>query len=233
MLRIFSSLLVLSSWVFSFDFVSNNLQYRYGSDDHYRQAEGISGTTLQILTYENLFASKEWESFLFIDTAKASYSDRDNYRFYGEWNPRVSLGKQTGLLTGNGLVKDVFLTAQYNKGKEYRALLGGVGAQFNIPHFHVLGIDFMKRDDNYNKPNYQTTLYWNSLWEMASLPWEVSGFCDYVNNPKNLRIELNILMKGKSLSPMLKNISAGVKTLYYDKSSYKGTLPQFMVKYTW
>ena len=102
------------------------------------------------LTFEHAHASKIGDLFVFVDFTKFHNSNTgDDWNWYGEISPRLSMGKilDTDLsfaLFGRSLfeVKDVLLAGQYERGKESdeaEAVLLGVGFDLDVREAGLLG----------------------------------------------------------------------------------------------
>jgi len=156
------------------------------SDSYKARAEPDEG----IFSFKNSTSFSKGDSFLFAD-----FQNIGNYRnagsFYGEWTPRLSLGKTFGDGPSSaGLVRDVFVVGElnyvYNQVFTNVIRLGGVGVDLNVPGFAFLKVHLFYRDDARQQGHpAQGTLVWNYPFVIAGQNFTFEGFADYTGSTGN------------------------------------------------
>ena len=165
----------------------------------------------------------------------------DDTNLYAEWQPRLSLSKMTGQYWGYGPVTDVLLAGQINAGKNFRALLYGVGFNVKIPGFKWTKWNFYIRD-NPRLPGktVQLTLAWGAPFTIAErFDFVFSGFLDYAGTEgaakKNLLALPQLMLDVGKFWWRPKALYAGLRYNYwYNRLGKEGSiesLPEFML--TW
>ncbi|HET9449340.1 MAG TPA: hypothetical protein VFO83_00575 [Aggregicoccus sp.] len=133
------------------------------------------------ITLENFTALPIGDSFFFLDLIHGDFGEgpADDYRMYGEWNPRVSLSKVSGARVGAGILQDVLLAYEHNRGSSgFVSNNFGVGLDFRLPHVAVLSLNTYLRNDNFSPPTVQLTLVWYAPFHTGPLRWSLGGFAD-------------------------------------------------------
>lgn len=131
--------------------------------DHFKVGNDRSRTEF---TYENLNITEFGDSFFWMDVNSPSAANDDSVRTtgtYGEWSPRISLGKNSGLLSGNGAIQDIFLASTFEfGGNGLYSNLVGIGFNFNISKFQVFQWNFYIRDNlNASGTTTQSTFFYS------------------------------------------------------------------------
>jgi len=217
----------------AFAFSSTNLQYLYG---HFQgptfldtQADGkhtITGEHYRTFEYGDLFA---FFDYVYTDDGLRFTGKKND--LYGEISPRFSLSKLSGVSTSTGIIKDTYLSFQYNRGDEYHAWLYGAGMDLNIPFFRVFGVNIYRKIQNLGDNTYQLSLnYFIPLGEK----WHFEGFTDWTS--RDLLTQNQLLF---NLSPTLGissgTLEAGTEWHYYhtNVSHNDNSVFQAMIKFSW
>ncbi len=121
-------------------FESSNIQLLYaegfkGDSFAYDTQDGHKTT----LTFEHFRTHALGDLFMFIDYTDGAHcrfdagecvERRTDHTLYSEISPRLSLSSMSGYDLSHGVVRDLYLSAQYNTGHDFVAYLIGVGADF-------------------------------------------------------------------------------------------------------
>lgn len=147
-----------------------SLTYLYGTE--YR----IGDPKRHVLTLEHA-ANNSWgDSFLFIDH---SVSTRKDHLSYGEWSPRISIGKNTSWQLAGGLLKDVLLASTIEQGERFTNFLYGIGLDLVIPGMKFTQLNLYRRQNDIGANNYQATLAWALPLQFGAQAALYDGFIDY------------------------------------------------------
>lgn len=136
---------------------------------------------LLTVTLENFTELPIGDSFFFLDLSQGNYGEgpADDYRMYAEWNPRLSLSKLSGARVGAGVLKDVLLAYEHNRGSSgFVSNNFGVGLDFALPRVAVLTLNTYLRNDNFSPPTVQLTLVWYAPFHTGPVRWSFGGFAD-------------------------------------------------------
>lgn len=217
----------------AFAFSTTNVQYLYG-DFKGPTFLDTQANGKHTVTAEHYRTFEYGDVFTFFDYV---YTD-DGLQFtgkkndlYGEISPRLSLSKLTGTPFQSGIVKETYLSFQYNRGDEYHAWLYGAGVNLDIPGFSVFGVNVYRKIQNLGVNTYQLSLnYYMPLTER----WHFEGFTDWTT--RNFLSQNQLLF---NLSPSL-GISSGALEVgtewhYYHENAFRtdNDVFQAMIKYTW
>ncbi len=159
---------------------SASLLYGTNFDDASVGNDPAEGRMLTV-TLENFTELPFGDSFFFLDLVNGDFGEGPaaGYRMYGEWNPRVSLSKVTGTRVGLGVLKDVLLAYEHNRGSSgFVSNNFGVGLDFTLPFVPVLKLNTYLRNDNFNLPTVQFTLVWHAPFQTGPVRWSLGGFAD-------------------------------------------------------
>ncbi|EQC47213.1 nucleoside-specific channel-forming protein Tsx [Bacteriovorax sp. Seq25_V] len=103
------------------------------------------------LTIDNAVSMKYGDSYFWLDiTDPFSSTGSNDTELYGEWSPRLSIGKIAKFYNQKRLVKDFLLSTTFefgNSGTPTRARLYGFGVDFNIPYFTFFNYNLYLRDN--------------------------------------------------------------------------------------
>ena len=170
--------------------------------------------------------------FMFADYAYAKkglqFTNLKN-DLYGEISPRLSLNKLTGVSTSDGLIKEWYAAAQYNRSDTYRAWLYGVGTDLNIPGFNVFSLNLYRKVHNIGDDTYQLSA---NYYVPLSQRWHFEGFSDWTTIDFITQNQLLF-----DLTPSVRintgRLEAGTEWHYYHENTYHqdNDVFQAMIKY--
>lgn len=238
MTRFLSSLIVVGSLLaadqtLAGDLVqwqSNSLTYLYG------QNYTVNPETQQTITFEHADAWKYGDNFLFVDnTHYNGKGDPQNgkYSVYGEFSPRLSMGKIFDRKFEFGPVKDVLLALTYEFGKgDVKSYLFGPGFDLAIPGFDYFQLNFYQRHPNDDRPGnniWQITPVWSYTIPVRGSDILIDGYMDWVvSNDKTAQgtyhanLHFNPQIKydlGKAMNMGEKQLYVGIEYDYW-KNKY-------------
>ncbi len=103
------------------------------------------------LTIDNAVGMKYGDSYFWLDvTDPLSSSGSNDTELYGEWSPRLSIGKITGFYQDERFIKDLLISTTLefgNSGVPTRARLYGLGVDLKIPYFAFFQYNLYLRDN--------------------------------------------------------------------------------------
>src|SRR3546814_14754320 len=110
----------------------------------------LRSSDLQTITFEHASGWTWGDMFLFVDNKGYNgISGSDGHTYYGEFSPRLSLGKISGADLSFGPIKDVLISATYERGEgRSRNYLLGPAVDLAIP-----GFDRFSLHTYYRKPD--------------------------------------------------------------------------------
>ncbi|MBC76908.1 MAG: hypothetical protein CME64_12920 [Halobacteriovoraceae bacterium] len=178
------ALLTLSTTTMAADWQGSSLSLLSGDDF----AVG-SDTSRTEITYENALGFGFGDSFFFLDVTNPYKKANSNYttEMYGEWHPRFSIGKQFGLIKGDGLIKDVLFANTFEFGNnafaQHRANLHGIGIDFNLPYFSFFQWNIYVRDNlDRQGTSLQSTFAYLLPFKVGGLDFVWNAYVDIVHN---------------------------------------------------
>ena len=130
-----------------------------------------------IITFEHANRWAYGDVFLFTDF---TFGDDGETAVYGELTPRLSLARTTGRELGQGLIRDVLLAGNYERGEQgLQRYLAGVAVDLNVDGFRFLRTHAYYRDDP-ERPGstWQATIVWNRPFEIGGQSFLSEGFAD-------------------------------------------------------
>ncbi len=168
---------------------SNSLTYLYG------QSYKINPNIQQTLTFEHADGWKYGDNFFFLD--KIFYNGEDDAQagsntYYGEFQPRLSLGKIFDQKIAFGPVSDVLLAMTYEFGEgDVESYLIGPGFDLAIPGFDFFQVNFYNRTTDGSRAGddvWQITPAWSYTLPVGDSNVVIDGFMDWVvDNDENSR----------------------------------------------
>ena len=162
---------------------NNSLTYLYGNDFK------VDPDTQHTLTFEHASGWTYGDVFMFVDYKwNESTDDSEAARtYYGEFSPRLSLGKTTGMDLSYGPIKDVLIAFTYERGEdEVQNYLLGPAVDLAVPGFDRLAINtyYRKPDGIRDKASgqWQITPTWAITIPVGSSDILIDGYIDWVVN---------------------------------------------------
>ncbi|WP_278389771.1 outer membrane protein OmpK [Stutzerimonas kunmingensis] len=176
---------------------NNSLTYLYGKNFAVDSAGGKEGDIQQTITFEHASGWTWGDLFLFVDNKWYNgISGSDGHTYYGEFSPRLSLGKISGADLSFGPIKDVLISATYERGEgRNRNYLLGPAVDLAIPGFDRFSLNtyYRKPDGITGKPGgqWQITPTWAMTFPVGKSDILFDGYIDWVvNDKKNGNTEL-------------------------------------------
>lgn len=222
-----------------FAFSTTNIQLLYGDFDDNSYVFDTKNGGKTTITLEHYSAFDYGDLYMFMDAYRADdmfkYQDSKS-DFYGEFHPRVDLGKLLDLDLSFLFISKVYLAGEYNQGEEYKAYLYGLSADLDIPGFNVFGVATYKKNQSIGDNNYQLT-----IWYLSKKVFDkvyLDSFMDWT--------EFDFLTEQRVLIDIAQpaeghNLAVGIEWHYYRQKSLdinyntkitSNTL-QAMLKYSW
>ncbi len=220
---------------------TTNVQLLYG--DGYE----LGDNAMAIMTLEHANGWKYGDNFFFVDVSNPLDKGTG---FYGEFSPRLSLGKISGKDLSFGIVKDVLLAGTLEMGEDLRAYLVGVGFALDLPKFAFADVNLYYRESERDwlaeqtDAGAQVTIDWLLPFELGGQKLAFEGFADYAwgekggSAPKadNLVAGPRLLIDAGNWFGAPGTLQIGVEyQIWRNKYGVKGfdeDIPQAMVKWT-
>lgn len=145
----------------------------------------VPGNNITTLTFEHVSGWNWGDVFAFADLQDYHDNPNTSTSWYGEFSPRLSLGKIAGLeFSETGLVRDILISTTWERGKNgVEALLLGGALDLNISGFKFVKLNAYARKDTGLGAGFddmQWTLSWSRPFTAGSQQFVVDGFIDYV-----------------------------------------------------
>lgn len=212
-------------------FETTNIQLLYGEnfkgDSFVYDTEDGKKTTV---TFEHFRTFSYGDFYMFVDMAEGKKFDGTEQDVYAEIAPRLSFSKISGSDLSSGAFKDIFLATQINRGKDYVAYLGGIGADFEIPGFNVFSLNLYYKSENIEDDSFQFTPVYQTK-DFYGVHFE--GFIDMTS--RDISTQNQLLYNLDAHLGMKEKVYLGVEVVYYDydhnRVRAKTTATQVMVKY--
>ncbi len=168
----------------------NSISYLYG--DNYK----LDPETQHTITFEHASGWAFGDLFFFVDGIYFDGSDdikNDKASYYGEFAPRLSLGKVLDKDLSVLFIKDFLVAGCYEFGKNSdENVLVGAGVDLDIPGFDFVQVNIYRRyNDRANSPeSYQLTPVWKMTIPAGKTSIVFDGFIDWVfaDATRNLHI---------------------------------------------
>jgi nucleoside-specific outer membrane channel protein Tsx len=142
-----------------------------------------------ILTLEHVNGWSLGDNYFFFDVTNPMAKSTD---IYGEYTPRLSIGKMTGADLSYGFVKDVLFVGSMEATRNLRSLMYGIGFDLNIPYFNFFSMNIYKKQDSIGvtgdnlKWTEQVTLAWSVDIPVAHrIKFNFNGFMDITGKNSN------------------------------------------------
>lgn len=145
----------------------------------------VTGNNQSTFTFEHANGWKYGDMFMFVDVAAQHDNPNADTSWYGEFNPRFSLGKMGAFsMPESSVVSDFSIATSYERGKGgVESLLLGVGSDWKIPGFAFFNVNLYARKDTSKDAGFddaQLTLVWNKPFTIGEENFVIDGFMDYV-----------------------------------------------------
>lgn len=231
------SFLLLITFVGSISaFSTTNVQYLYGNFSGNSGFDTIGGKSTVTIEHFSTYDYGDFYSFADLtiadDRFKTSNKSTD---LYFELSPRVSLSKTTGKDLSFLFIKDIFLSAQYNrqihKYKDFDAWLYGIGVNLKVQGLDVFGLNFYKKDKNLGNDTYQATANYISN-DIFNTKFTINGFTDWTTQDI---LSQNKLLYKLDYSPLKSKVSVGTEWHYYKvkNSDVQSNILQAIIMLVW
>ncbi|MBA1263769.1 outer membrane protein OmpK [Stutzerimonas sp. NM35] len=184
---------------------NNSLTYLYGKD-----FKVDAGAIQQTITFEHASGWSWGDMFLFVDNKWYNgLSGGEGHTYYGEFAPRLSLGKISGADMSFGPVKDVLVAATYERGEGGNQIyLLGPGFDLDAPGFDRLAFNFYYRkpDGSTGKPSgqWQVTPTWAITIPVGKSDILFDGYIDWVVNDAGSKSRGDFVSKNLHINPQVK-----------------------------
>jgi nucleoside-specific outer membrane channel protein Tsx len=168
-----------------------SLSYLYGGTYQ------VDSKKQQTMTFEHVSGLSFGDTFLFVDYIDYLDTDGEESAFYGEFSPRLSLGKVTDKDWSLGPIKDVLIATTYEFGEgDVESFLYGLGVDLNIPGFDFAQLNLYYRDPRNSQKNpsegWQLTSCFSYTLPIGESEIIIDGYIDYVFASEDSRYEENI-----------------------------------------
>ncbi len=229
MRKIFLFLFLSSLTLVAFE--TTNVQLLYGENF---KGDSFVFDTLDgkktTITFEHFRTFTYGDFYMFVDMLDGKKFDGTQQEVYAEIAPRLSLSKISGSNLSVGVLKDVFIATQINKGKEYVAYLGGIGADFEVPGFNVFSLNLYYKSENIEDDSFQFTPVYSTK-EFYGVHFE--GFVDVTS--RDISTQNQLLYNLDALLGMKEKVYVGAEWVFYNYDHNRvranTTATQVMVKY--
>ena len=205
---------------------TNSVSYLYGKDF------AVNPSIQQTITFEHADRWKYGDNFMFIDsTYYNGEKDRNKgvHAYYGEFSPRLSLGKILDRRFEFGPIKDVLLAMTYENGEDdTEAYLIGPGFDLAVPGFNFFTLNFYNRHTEGSRAGddvWQITPAWSYTIPVGNSSVLIDGYIDWVvDNDQNshgtyhANVHVNPQIKydlGKALGWREKQVYVGAEYSYW------------------
>lgn len=189
---------------------NNSLTYLYG-----KNFKVDAGEIQQTITFEHASGWSWGDMFLFVDNKWYNgLSGNDGHTYYGEFSPRLSLGKISGTDLSFGPIKDVLISATYERGESQadgtpnQNYLLGPAVDLEVPGFDRLAINvyYRKPDGSTGKPSgqWQVTPTWAMTFPVGKSDILFDGYIDWVVNDAGSKGRGDFLSKNLHINPQIK-----------------------------
>lgn len=218
------------------DWSSTNVQLLHGND------YAVTDRKATIFTFEHANGWKYGDNFFWVDITNP---ESGNTSLYGEFSPRLSIGKMVGKDLSMGIVKDVMLSGTWEMGEEVHAYLLGVGLPLKLPGFAFADFNLYWRQSYVDTlpdidSGAQITIDWLVPFQLGGVKLAFEGFADYAwgEDPKedNLITAPRLLVDVGDFFGAPDKLQAGIEyQIWRNKFGINGAdedVAQIMVKWT-
>lgn len=218
-----------------------DLEYLWGTNYKTLKTKTSTDSSRSTITFEHADAWKYGDNFFFFDVTNPEVGRAGSpTSFYGEFSPRLSIGKITGKDLSAPFVKDVLLAGTLEMGEGFHNYLYGVGLSLNLPKFNFADLNVYVRND-LNQPGvtWQVTPCWQLPFSIGNASMIFEGFSDIAgaqgSSAFNVDAQPRLLIDLGKFWGSAGNIFVGTEFMYWhNKFGVKGVdeyAPQAMVKW--
>lgn len=203
--------------------------------DGYKNPYSGEEESFNTLTFEHFSSWSAGDNYFFFDVAKFNDNETDPY---GEWLPRLNVGKLLGKSLSWGPVKNVFISGEMDFGAGYRSHYLGAGVDLAIPRAHYFNVNFLWGDrmDRLGETR-QLNVSWSFEFHAGKLPVFLNGYLDYVmpdgDAESHLQTQPQLLVDISHLWGGHNKVLTGIEYQYWkNKNGMDGvneSLPQWIV----
>ena len=213
---------------------SSNIQLLRGHDFELGERDRT------LITLEHAHGHEYGDTYAWIDLIKP---DGEDYTYYGEFSPRISLSKVTGRNLSYGVIKDFLISTTFEKAKDQgpQYLYGGA-VDFNIPGFKFFKTNLYVHDSTeLDGQTWQVTIAWNKPFEIGAIKFLAEGFTDLQGSeggrkPNQLVVPRFLVDIGDLARHSPEKLMAGIEYQYWHNKFGVGgvteSVPQAQVKWT-
>lgn len=145
----------------------------------------VPGDNISTLTFEHASGWSWGDLFTFFDYLDYHSNPAQSHSWYGEFSPRISLGKVAGLkFSENSIIQDVLISTTWERGKNgTEGLLLGAAVDLKVPGFQFFKLNAYARKDTGQGAGFedmQWTLAWSRPFKVGDEGFRIDGFIDYV-----------------------------------------------------
>jgi nucleoside-specific outer membrane channel protein Tsx len=217
------------------------LSLLYGADFHDPSVgNDTRGGGMGTLTLEGFSAWPYGDVYFFVDFLHGDFVGAGGIRdrIYAELIPRLSLSRLAGRRVGAGVLRDVLVAAEFNRGGQgFVANMAGIGFDLAVPGVQVLGLNLYYRDDNFDAPSYQATLVWHAPFDAGPVGLALDGFADLYGTDAtawNLMTQPQLLVDvGRPLGLGATWLWVGTEWYLHRTDAGLASVPQAMAKAIW
>ena len=169
----------------AFEWSITDAQLLYG--DGFKLGDSQRAT----VTLEHADGWRYGDNYLFVDLINHLEHGGVEVEAYGEWYTRLSLKKVFGWDLRLPGVRDVLPSFGFNAGSRptdhpFRAYLGGLGIDFDVPGFDYLQLGlFAYQAEGVSGAGMQVTPVWSVPFSLGGLKFKFRGFLDYATGGAN------------------------------------------------
>jgi len=131
---------------------------------------------------------KYGDSYFFLDVTDPQPREKNNSRvtqLYGEWSPRMSLGKVFDFYDGKRFLRDLLISTNIEFGNNgfssQRSRLMGLGVDLGVPMFDYFSVNFLMRDNlQLEGTTSQVSLNYGMHFPVGTSKLVYSSYFDFV-----------------------------------------------------
>lgn len=225
------------------DWSVTDVQILYGSGYEFG-SNGPGNTNISTLTIQHASGWKYGDNYAYFDMRKES-NGNGNTDIFGEYSPRLSLGKISGSDLSFGFIKDVLISGGVDMGTNFFATKYGIGLDLAIPGFDWFRLDthvydISKGGSGTQKASYQITPAWSMTFDIGKAKFDFTGFIDFTgpsggNSKFQILAQPQLRLDVGNFFEVPGSLYVGIEVQIYDnKFGVEGvneTIPQFLMVY--